>query len=51
MKHGNHNKKRGPTFALSVEQDMLFKRGVSGVSKGFCRELREPLQQVGPLLC
>lgn len=41
---------REQTFALCVEQDVLFKRGVSGIGEGLGRELREALLQVGPLL-
>ena len=38
------------TFALCVEQDVLFKGEVSGVGEGLVRELGEPLLQVGLLL-
>lgn len=39
------------TFALCLEQDVLFKGGVSGVSEGLCSELRVSLLQVGSLFC
>lgn len=38
------------TFALSVEHYMLFKRGISRISKGFCCKLRESFLQVLLLL-
>lgn len=46
----HHFFKQVLTFALCVLQHMLFKRGISWVSKWFCSELWESFLQVGPLL-